>query len=83
MAESDCCVVHRRPALDEVGEERLVRTIVETAREDWRAAAWLLERRYPERFGRPGRRAAEPAAFEGPDGLDELSGRRNARRAGR
>jgi hypothetical protein len=41
--------------LDE--EERLqaglVGSIIEASRHDWRAAAWLLQRRWPERYARP------------------------------
>jgi hypothetical protein len=35
------------------GEVRNVTQIATAARESWQAAAWLLERSYPERWGRP------------------------------
>lgn len=50
---------------------------------DWKASAWLLERRYPERYGRRGAVSAGesvPAAVEEPrapvSALDELASRR-------
>jgi transposase len=38
------------------GEEALVDLIREHAAQTWQAAAWLLERRYPERYGPPKQR---------------------------
>jgi transposase len=38
------------------GEEALVDIIKGHAFETWQAAAWLLERRYPERYGPPKQR---------------------------
>jgi hypothetical protein len=32
-------------------EERLVALVAQAATKNWRAAAWILERRYPERWG--------------------------------
>jgi hypothetical protein len=43
-------------------EVRCLALINRAARKDWRAAAWLLERRYPQRFGRPEARPARRAA---------------------
>jgi hypothetical protein len=63
-------------------EDDLVATMVEAAREDWRAAAWILERRFPRRWRRGVVEEREPAA-PGADVLDELAGRRSARRAER
>ncbi len=41
-------------------------TTTESKPGDWHAAAWLLERRFPEQFGRPEcRRIAGTAAIEG------------------
>jgi hypothetical protein len=65
-------------------EVRGIARIATAASENWQAAAWLLERQYPDRWGRPavrqdGERAPAPAA--GPDRLDELARRRDARRA--
>jgi hypothetical protein len=48
------------------------------ARGSWRAAAWMLERQYPERWALP----ADPPAPEDADGvdaLDELAERRRGR----
>jgi hypothetical protein len=42
-----------------LAEERLVAQVAAGAKTNWRASAWLLERRYPERWGPP-RPAAEP-----------------------
>lgn len=38
------------------GEESLVDLIREHAADTWQAAAWLLERRYPDRYGPPKQR---------------------------
>jgi hypothetical protein len=50
------------------GEARNVARIAAAAVEDWRAAAWLLERQYPDRWGRPSTRVRpaelEPAPIE-------------------
>jgi hypothetical protein len=35
-----------------VAERRLVKTIVTAGPEDWKAAAWLLERRHPDKYGK-------------------------------
>jgi hypothetical protein len=42
-----------------LAEPRLVAYLAHAARSNWRAAAWLLERRYPERWG-AGEREPEP-----------------------
>lgn len=66
------------------GEARGIATIANAAGENWQAAAWLLERQYPERWGRPAVRSAEepPPAPPVSDSLDELARRRGVRRAG-
>jgi hypothetical protein len=76
------------------GEVRNVAQIASAARENWQAAAWLLERGYPERWGRvstrlrapasvpPEEDASAPAAGHEPDPfaeVDELAARRRAR----
>ncbi len=33
-------------------EQRLVERILAASRDSWQAAAWILERRYPDRWGR-------------------------------
>ena len=63
-------------------EERLLASAAHAARENWRAAAWTLERRYPERWAqRP--RELEGAPPPDPDDpfreVDELSARRRER----
>jgi hypothetical protein len=40
-------------------EAKRIQIITEAAKEDWKAAAWYLERRYPERWGRRDRLQAE------------------------
>lgn len=49
----------------------------------WLAAAWILERVYPERYARPAQRQDEKTApvVLGSDRLDDLADRRAARRA--
>jgi hypothetical protein len=49
------------------GEARNVARVQAAAVESWQAAAWLLERQYPERWGKPSTRIRvplEPAAAE-------------------
>lgn len=71
------------PVIPELGsEESLVATIEANTRTDWRAAAWLLARRYPERWGRPALRVDDAPASPGADKLDEVAARREARRSG-
>lgn len=65
------------------GEVRGIATIARAATENWQAAAWLLERQYPERWGRPAVRPNEDlpsGAAPAADGLDELASKRSARR---
>jgi hypothetical protein len=40
------------PGDDEAIQRALVGAVLAAARVDWRAAAWLLERRWPERYRR-------------------------------
>lgn len=70
------------------GEVRNVTNIARAAIESWQAAAWLLERQYPERWGRPSspqRREAPPedtpreAEFDPFAEVDELAERRKSR----
>jgi hypothetical protein len=73
------CYVHYER---EVAVEAELETIVAYAAvDDWRAAAWLLERRWPERWTR--RRPEQPEPAVESDGLDDLASRRDARRAAR
>lgn len=66
------------------GEVRHVAIVAAAAAENWQAAAWLLERQYPDRWSRPTlaqfRIVDEPPTFTA-DSLDELAERRAARRA--
>lgn len=58
-------------------EADLVETIADEAREDWRAAAWLLERLAPERFARPSVRPPASARTEqAPDRRPDEAGER-------
>ena len=70
------------------GEVRNVTSIASAARESWQAAAWLLERQYPERWGRPSSPQRREAADEDSGAesdfdpfveVDELAERRRAR----
>jgi hypothetical protein len=60
----------------------LVAIVVAEAKTNWRAAAWLLERKYPERWARVARdRQASPPAPDAADPfaeVDELARRRRA-----
>jgi hypothetical protein len=69
-----------------LAEERLIGLVAQGAKTNWRAAAWLLERRYPQRWGpvRP-QDESEPAppvlAADDPFAeVDMLAARRRARR---
>lgn len=65
-------------------ETRNIAIVAQAAQGDWKAAAWMLERGWPERWSRPSQRAGfdTPAA---PDPLDpfaevdELAARRRVR----
>lgn len=62
-------------------EARAIAQVARAGGDDWRAAAWLLERQYPERWSRPPTRdGEEPPPLDERDDLDELAGRRAARR---
>lgn len=72
-----------------VGEARSVASIVTASKDDWKAAAWLLERQYPERWGKTSVRMRdeappEPEAEVAPEDdpfaeVDELAERRAGR----
>lgn len=68
-------------------EARAVTIIATAAREDWRAAAWLLERSFPERWGSSAERERlneKPKADAPPDPfaeVDELAAARRRRGA--
>jgi len=73
------------------GEVRAVAHIASAARENWQAAAWLLERQYPDRWGRASVRTRDEAppqpepsedttdAFSEVDELADARRRRHAR----
>lgn len=70
------------------GEARNVAAIASAARESWQAAAWMLERAYPERWARPSQRGDDaPAPTKSVDPgdpfaeVDELAERRGQRGA--
>jgi hypothetical protein len=58
-------------------EVRLAAEIVQAAPDDWRAAAWMLERRRPTSYGRAQAAAATAAMTAaptpGPNPLDDLT----------
>src|SRR5262245_20188727 len=66
------------------GEARNVMLVAQQAQNSWQAAAWLLERRHPERWGRPSQRntdapavATETVSTDDPFAeVDELAARR-------
>jgi len=66
-----------------IGETRAVVIIAEAARDNWQAAAWLLERTNPERWARPSQREKPPQAEPVPRAddpfaeVDELAARRS------
>jgi hypothetical protein len=52
-ADAEYVVLRERVELAKAeGEARNVAAIAAAARENWQAAAWLLERQYPDRWGR-------------------------------
>ena len=75
---------HQADALERaLAEERLIALVAGAARDNWRAAAWMLERRHPERWAqRP--REVEVAPPPDPNDpwreVDELASRRRRRR---
>ncbi len=83
------CYVHAAPLpvreLDGDVEAVALESIQAAAVDDWRAAAWLLERQWPAKYARPATRTGEIRPPPDPeptvDGLDELAGRRSARRS--
>jgi hypothetical protein len=69
------------------GEVRLVSEVSRAARENWAAAAWILERAYPERWARVSQRAQAQPPEPAPEPadpfeeVDELAARRTGRGA--
>jgi hypothetical protein len=66
------------PLSAELREHELVQAIARAAEQNWRAAAWLLERRYPERWS-VARKPSTLPAFDAGDPfaeIDELAERR-------
>jgi hypothetical protein len=80
---SERCAWHR----EEAEEAVLVASIEQAAESSWRAAAWLLERRWPHRWARAGLSVIPdaPTSQNGSeslgDSLDDLTARREARRS--
>jgi hypothetical protein len=67
-----------------LAEERLVAQVAAGAKTNWRASAWLLERRFPERWAAMRRPETEPELPADPDDpfseVDALAAKRRARR---
>lgn len=86
-AEKDKPYRELREAVEQAraeAEARHVALIARASSKSWQAAAWLLERQYPERWGKPSdrNRAADQAKQENPGGFfDELANKRQAKRA--
>ena len=60
-------------------EPRLLIYVAQAARSNWRAAAWLLERRWPERWARGGESELAPPTDPLFAEVDELADRRRSR----
>jgi hypothetical protein len=60
---------YRESVLDAIAasEATAVLRIASAAKDDWRAAAWMLERTYPERWAKPPRGGGRPAKPPPPD----------------
>jgi transposase-like protein len=73
----------RRGAARGLDEAALVAIVEDGARSSWRAAAWLLERRWPERWATASSRRKGDSGQEQErnpfDSLDELAARRGHR----
>lgn len=63
-----------------LAEPRLVRLIAQAGQTEWRAAAWLLERLHPERYGRRSGKVVPADADGAPDPFDEVDELAEARR---
>jgi hypothetical protein len=74
-----------REAVDAATQEhRLVAVVAAAARTNWRASAWILSRRFPERWGERPRGDAVPVAFASDDDgfreVDQLAELRRRKR---
>jgi hypothetical protein len=61
--------------------DRIEQVLLEWALEDWRAGAWVLERRRPEVWQRRTRQVEVPVE-DAPSWLDEIAAARARRRSG-
>ena len=70
-------VPQRPPDREGLSEASLVFNVSQAAEKNWRAAVWLLERRYPERWARGGGPGPVPPARDDPFAeVDDLAARR-------
>lgn len=62
MLKSDADFAEQVKAAEASAVERALGQIVAAASDDWKAAAWILERRWPQEFGRKAILAADENA---------------------
>lgn len=85
-AEKDAPYRELREAVEQAraeAEARHVALIAKASARSWQAAAWLLERQYPDRWGKPSdrNRASAEVKHQGSGFFDELATKRQAKRA--
>jgi hypothetical protein len=71
-ADPEQALDREAPLEQALSETRLAVYVAAAAKSNWRAAAWLLERKYAERWG-PGVRESEPGAPSTEQQRDDLA----------